>query len=73
MYISEYRSKNSSKGILIGAKIGPAPKDKTRKVQPSLKGAKTGPCGFKNSSLIHAQAYLAVLRRCSGMLTNSSG
>jgi hypothetical protein len=25
VYISEYRSKKGSKGILVGAKIGPAP------------------------------------------------
>jgi len=31
---------------LVGAKIRPAPRDKTRKVQPDLKGAKTSPCGY---------------------------
>jgi len=46
MHISEYKSKKGFKGNLIGAKIGLALRDKTRKVQPGLKGAKTSPCGY---------------------------
>ena len=43
--VSECRSIEGSGEILAGAKIGPTPRDKARKVYPCLKGAKTSHWG----------------------------
>ncbi len=50
----------------VGANMGPARKDKTRKMEASLKGVKTSSCEYENSSLVHARAYLACAQAVLG-------
>jgi len=51
---NDNRSKKGSGGILIGAKIGPAPRYKNRKAYPSVKGTKISPLDTKIGLFMHA-------------------